>query len=248
MLSIPFIIGTFVAGVMMFLAPCTLPIVPGYLAFIAGVPESGIATKAGRRAVIINALAFVTGFSIVFIFFGTMAGLLGFVAGEWRVWLARAGGLLIILFGLTLLGVFDRWWFAAERRIKFPALLRLGHPSSSALIGAVFALGWSPCIGPILGTVLLLASSSTSVGTGALLLTIFSLGMALPFLLTAMLLSEVGPFFAKIAHIAAVFSKFGGVFLVFLGALMLVGDTGLLLSWGEQLLGPKLYASLLQYM
>ncbi len=130
----------------MFLAPCTLPIVPGYLAFIAGVPAGQAGSS--RRRIFINALAFVIGFSAVFILLGSFAASLGGLLGPWREILGRAAGAIIILFGLTMLGVFNIPLLSGEKRIRIPRWLSLGHPHSSFLIGALFALGWSPASGP----------------------------------------------------------------------------------------------------
>jgi len=222
----------------MFLAPCTLPIVPGYLAFIAG----------SRRHVLRNAVAFVLGFSTVFVLLGASAGLFGIIIGSWRYVLARVGGLVIIAFGLTMLGLLRLPGLSAERHIPLPRFVAVGNPSSSAFIGALFALGWSPCIGPILGTILLIASASATAAQGALLLAVFSLGLAVPFLLVALLLSRAEGATAKLGGAARVLSLIGGVFLVVLGILMLLGQTGLLVSWGYGGLHFVGYDRLLDYL
>jgi cytochrome c-type biogenesis protein len=166
--------GAFLAGVLMFLAPCTLPIVPGYLAFIAGVSPGE--EKGARGRIVRNAIWFVIGFSVVFVLLGTFAGYVGVAIGPWRTLVARLAGLVIIFFGLTMLGVIKFSFITAEHRARIPKFLSLGRPESSMLIGALFALGWSPCIGPILGTILFIATT-TSAFAGALLLTVFSLGL-----------------------------------------------------------------------
>jgi len=217
--------AAFLAGILMFLAPCTLPIVPGYLAFIAGAGAS-------RRRVLLNALAFVLGFSLVFILLGTFAAALGAFLGPWRDALSRAAGVIIILFGLTMLGLVRVPALSSERRLSLPHMLALGRPESSFLIGALFALGWSPCVGPVLGSVLLLAAGSTTAAQGAALLAVFSLGLALPFLLTALALERAGRLFERWGRATQAFSVAGGVMLIVLGALMLAGEMGLLVSWG----------------
>jgi cytochrome c-type biogenesis protein len=231
-------LGAFIAGVLMFLAPCTLPIVPGYVAFIAGE----------RRAVLRNALAFVLGFSAVFILLGASVGLFGIIIGPWRYALARLGGALFILFGLTMLRLVRVPVISAERHLALPSFLRVGTVPSSALIGCFFALGWSPCIGPILGTILFVASASATALKGALLLAIFSAGLGLPFLLTAAALERAQPLFARMGAVAEVLSKLGGVFLVLLGILMLFNQTGLLVSWGYAGLDFIHYGRLLNYL
>ena len=242
--------AAFIAGILMFLAPCTLPIVPGYLAFISGVSPADMndarARGAARRKVLHNALWFVLGFGVVFISFGALAGFLGAHLGEWRYALSRLGGLLLIVFGLTMLGVRIPV-LSGERRLRMPAFLSLGRAESSLLLGALFALGWSPCIGPVLGSVLFLASSSSTALSGAALLTVFWLGLALPFLLTAALISEAGLFMGKLNRVAGILEYAGGLILVVLGLLMLTGTMGLLVTWGFAFLeGP--YQALLRYM
>lgn len=243
--------GAFVAGILMFLAPCTLPIVPGYLAFIAGIPLSALsnpaAKRSARKVVFYNALAFVLGFSAIFILLGVSAGLLGLFIGPWRYALAKVGGLVVILFGLTMLGVVRLPVLSGEKHVRLPGFLTLGRPSSSALIGALFALGWSPCIGPILGTVLLIASASSTAYYGAALLAVFSLGLAVPFLLAALLVTESTVFLSRISGFVRVLSIVGGVGLIFGGILMLTGATNLFVEWGYHLFNSTGYGALLKY-
>lgn len=237
--------AAFVAGVLMFLAPCTLPIVPGYLAFIAGVPDAK--GEKARRRIIINALAFVLGFSIIFIALGASAAALGTLLAPWKPVIERFAGVVIILFGLTMLNVLRLPGLSAEHRFKLPAFLSIGRWQSSALIGALFAFGWSPCIGPILGTILFLAAGSATALQGAFLLGIFSLGLGIPFLLTALLMETGQNMFGKWATTSKILSCIGGVVLVVLGVLMLTGNMALLVSWGFGVFeGP--YNQLLNYM
>lgn len=248
----PLYIGAFVAGLFMFLAPCTLPIVPGYLAFIAGVPLSMLADPTSRaRArwlVIRNALAFVCGFSLVFIMLGASAGFLGAFIGPWRGALSQLGGLIIIVFGITMLGIVRVPFLSQESRVALPSFLRLGTLPSSALIGALFAVGWSPCIGPILATILLFASSTSTVWYGAALLAIFSAGLAVPFILTALLITEASVFLSRMQGFVRTLSIVGGASLILIGILMVSGQMALLVSWGYGLLDSVGYESLLQYL
>ena len=229
----------------MFLAPCTLPIVPGYLAFIAGSPSD----KAGgsRKRIVWNALAFVVGFSIVFIALGASAGLIGSFIGPWKNLISRIAGALIILFGITMLGLIRLPALSSEYHIRIPKFLILGRWQSSLLIGALFALGWSPCIGPILGTILFLASGSATALSGALLLGVFSLGLGVPFLLTAVLMQSGQNMFGKWGTTSKVLSYLGGAILILIGVLMLTDHMGLLIEWGFKFFeGP--YDRLLKYM
>jgi len=225
----------------MFLAPCTLPIVPGYLGFIGG------GATATRGKIVRNAVAFVLGFSIVFILLGLFAVSIGHLLGVWRLYVPQVAGAIIILFGLTMLGLRIPY-ISGERHMRLPSFLTVGRVESSLLIGAVFALGWSPCIGPILGTVLLTASVSATAGQGALLLAIFSLGMGLPFLLCAVLLDQAEPAFARLGRISSSLSKLAALFLILVGLLMLTNTMGVLITWAFQALAPLHYDALLNYL
>lgn len=246
-MDLPLFVGAFVAGVLMFLAPCTLPIVPGYLAFISGGAAVGN-EQSYRRRVLKNSFAFVIGFSAVFILLGTFAAAIGGVLGPWRDTIAQAAGLIIILFGLTMLGVFNIPLLGAEKRIRLPKWLTLGYPHSSLLIGALFALGWSPCIGPILGTILFLASASATAVQGATLLAVFSLGLAIPFLVFAWLIGRADTLVARLGPATRVLSYLGGVVLIVLGTLMLTGTMGLLITWGFGFFDDFGYKELLKYL
>jgi cytochrome c-type biogenesis protein len=233
-------VGAFVAGLAMFLAPCTLPIVPGYLAFIAGGRE------AGRRALVRNAIAFVLGFSVVFIVLGLFAVAIGHALGAWRLLVPQVAGGILLLFGLVMLGVRIPT-LSMEHHARLPGFLQVGRVSSSVLIGALFALGWSPCIGPLLGTILLVASASATAVQGALLLAIFSLGLGVPFIVCALLIDAAAGAVAKLGQITGIFNTLGAVLLVATGFIMLIGKAGLFVEWGQQLLGP-LYDSLLKFL
>ena len=251
-MDLPLFVGAFVAGILMFLAPCTLPIVPGYLAFIAGIPLSALsnpaAKKSARRVVFLNALAFVIGFSVIFILLGVAAGFLGVLIGPWRYLLSKAAGAIIILFGLTMLGLLPTSFISRERHLRLPSFLILGRMPSSALIGALFALGWSPCIGPILGTVLLVASTSSTALYGALLLGVFSLGLSIPFLLCALLVTETTTLLARIGGVVRILTLVGGVGLVAVGVLMLTGVMDMFIANGYSLFGEWGYNTLLDYL
>ena len=223
--------AAFLAGVLMFLAPCTLPLVPGYLAFIAGVPYGEVGkgeSSKTRKRILLNAAAFVVGFSFIFILLGIFAALIGSLLGPWREILSRGAGLVVILFGLTMMGLLRIPALSRERRLGLPRFLTVGRPESSLLIGALFALGWSPCIGPILGTVLLYASSSATALEGGVLLGVFSLGLGIPFFISALALSHAGKAFARITPKLHALSVVGGALLVFFGILLLTGTLGYL--------------------
>ena len=162
--------------------------------------------------------------------------------------LGQAAGLIILIFGLSMLGVIRLPVFSSERRIGVPKILVLGRWESSLLIGALFAVGWSPCIGPILGTVLLLASTSNGALAGAFLLGVFSFGLAIPFLLTALLIHQATAAFNRWSRFIKFFTFMGGITLVGLGLLMLSGNMGLLITWGYVLFEFGNYDRLLEYL
>jgi cytochrome c-type biogenesis protein len=216
------------------------------------VSLGGPANSAGRArvrgAVLRNAVAFVLGFSLLFIALGASAGLLGGALGAWRPLLAQAAGAMIILFGITMLGIVRIPGLSGERHLPIPRFLSLGRVESSFLIGALFALGWSPCIGPILGTILLIASTEAMALQGAVLLGVFSLGLGIPFLLTALLIHGASSFLNRTGGLVRALSIAGGLFLIFLGVLMLLGRMDVLIAWGYGLFDFAGYERLLEYL
>lgn len=251
-LGIGIVLSSFVAGLLTFLAPCTLPLVPAYLGFISGVDPKDLenpetAAKA-RKKIFINGVFFILGFSLVFIIFGTLAGLLGQALVPWRIWLTRIGGAFVIFFGLFMLGVFNLRILNVSKKMKMPKWLVLGKPSSSFIVGSTFAFGWTPCVGPILGSILLLASTSTTALEGALLLTVFSFGLAIPFLVIAFAYSKATRYIDKIAKYTKWVSYIGGVFLILLGGLLITNNFGLTIQYGYQLFDFINYEGLLNFL
>lgn len=249
---ITFAIPAFIAGVLMFLAPCTLPLVPGYLSFISGVPlkeldVTGVPPHL-RRRVLVNGFAFTLGFSIIFILLGVAAGFGGAQLLLYRDWLARIGGVFVVLFGLFMLHVINIPLLQRERRLRLPRLFKPGNPLNAGILGGTFALGWSPCIGPVLGTVLLLASTSATAGQGALLLAIFSLGLALPFLAVAAATGAAMHLIARFRGALVAINAVGGAFLIVLGLLMIFNATGLLIEYGYRWFHFIGYERLLDYL
>lgn len=252
-LSIGFIAAAFFAGLITFLAPCTLPLVPAYLGFISGVDQEALKdparAKAARRKIFLNGFAFILGFSVVFILFGVLAGFAGTALAPFRIWLARIGGVLIILFGLFMLGAFRLPFLqSAGSSLPIPKWLTLGKPSSSFFIGGTFALGWTPCVGPILGSILLLAGTSSTALQGGVLLAVFSLGLAIPFLGIAFAFSRAATFIEKISKYLKGISIVGGVFLIILGALLVTDNFGLTIQYGYELFDFINYEGLLEYL
>ena len=251
-ISIGFIAASFFAGLLTFLAPCTLPLVPAYLGFISGVDQDAlknpVTARAARRKIFLNGLAFIVGFSLIFIVFGVLAGFAGTALAPYRIWLARTGGILVILFGLFMLGFFKLPFFQTDKRIPIPKWLTLGKPSSSLFIGGTFALGWTPCVGPILGSILLLAGTSGTAFTGGVMLTVFSIGLAIPFLLIALAFSKATTYIDRISKYLKAVSVVGGVFLILLGFLLATDNFGLIIQYGYELFDFIDYDRLLEYL
>lgn len=250
-ISLAFISSAFFAGLLTFLAPCTLPLVPAFLGFISGVDKGELenpqTAASARKKIFLNGLFFVIGFSIIFILFGSLAGLLGRALVPYRIWLTRIGGTFIILFGLLMLGVFKLSIFQGAN-LRLPHWIKPGKPSSSLVVGGTFAFGWTPCVGPILASVLFLASSSSTALSGALMLGVFSLGLALPFLVLSLAFARATQYIGKINQYLGVISKIGGVFLILLGVLLLTNQFGLLIQYGYQLFEFIQYDRLLDYL
>lgn len=247
------IIPAFIAGILTFLAPCTLPLVPGYLGFISGAsledlknPEK---SKRARWKIFLNGLFFMLGFSAVFIIMGTIVGFIGAtLLVPYRLWLGRIGGGFVIVFGLFMLNVLKIPFLMKEKQFRAPALFKTGKPINSFILGSAFAFGWTPCVGPILGSILLLASTATSALQGALLLTIFSAGLAVPFLLIAVGIGSASRYIQNISKYLNVVSIIGGVFLIFLGVLLVMGKIGLLIAYGYKIFQFINYDRLLDYL
>ncbi|MBI3495015.1 cytochrome c biogenesis protein CcdA [Candidatus Berkelbacteria bacterium] len=254
-MDIALIFSSFIAGILTFFAPCTLPLVPGYLALIAGArPADLVASQplpAVRKKIFWNGVAFVIGFSVVFIALGTLFGIVGVALAAYRIWLARIGGLIVIFFGLSMMPLFYGRLFgflSREWRINPTRYLKPGSAVSSLAFGAAFATGWTPCVGPILGSILLLVASSATVAKGALLLAIFSAGLAIPFLIVA---SSIGWFIEvipKLGRALGLFEYASGALLVLLGVLLSTNRFAVIISFGYRALQFIHYDKILNYL
>jgi cytochrome c-type biogenesis protein len=221
------IVVAFVAGVLSFLSPCVLPLVPSYIGFLTGMTLPEIGTR--RRAALLHALLFVLGFSLVFILLGATATALGRALGYYQVWLQRAGGVLIILFGLLCLGVLSARPLLSEHRMQLEQK-PLGY-LGSAVVGMAFAAGWTPCIGPVLGGILGLAATSADVSRGMLLLAVYSAGLALPFLLAAIAVESFLGWFQRFRRFLPWVMRLSGLLLILVGGLLVTGQFTRLAGW-----------------
>jgi cytochrome c-type biogenesis protein len=211
----------FLAGLVSFVSPCVLPLVPAYLSFLTGssVDElrENVSADARARAVA-HAFAFIAGFTIVFVALGASASAIGGTLLANRVLIARIGGVVVILLGLQMLGVL-RWKFLAmDKRLHVQTEKR--SLAMSAVVGVAFAAGWSPCIGPILAAILTLASQANGVLQGAWLLFVYSMGLAVPFFITAMAVGAVLPALNRMKRFLPAIEMAAGAFMILTGVVL----------------------------
>ena len=217
----------FVAGVLSFLSPCVLPLIPSYVGFLTGLTLEELEVRRGTA--LTHALWFVAGFSLIFIALGATASALGVLLLRSQVWIGRIGGGVVILFGLYLLGVVRPGLLMRERKVQL-ARKPLGY-LGSAFVGITFGAAWTPCIGPILGAILTLAAAQASVRHGAALLTAYSAGLALPFVVTALALDRFLSWFQRFRPYLVWVERLAGILLILLGLLLVTDRFTLLAGW-----------------
>ena len=219
--SVSFFVA-FLAGLLSFLSPCVLPLVPSYLGFVTGMSLDEMTSAPSRKAVLMPALLFTAGFSLVFLIMGASATLLGQMLLRYQDWIARIGGILIIIFGLHLLGILRIMPFLREKRLQLnnkPAGF-LG----AGLAGIVFGAGWTPCIGPVLGALLTYASARANLGLGMALLLAYSIGLAVPFIAAALATSSFMRASKKFRRWIPIVEKTSGAILLIAGVLLVTGS------------------------
>ena len=210
------------AGLLSFLSPCVLPLVPSYLSFVTGMTLDDLQEGHDQHAVMLHSLLFVSGFSAVFIVLGIGASYLGVFFRAYEDWIAAVGGVLIIVLGLHLLGVFRFTALLREKRVHLAE--KPAGKLGTIAVGAAFGAGWTPCIGPILGSILMLASASETVWSGVGLLFVYSVGLAVPFLLAALALDRFLTAFKRFRRFIPWMERASGALLVVLGLLLVTGQ------------------------
>ena len=221
----------FGAGVLSFLSPCVLPLVPSYVSFITGLSLDEMGAK--RWTAVTHALLFVTGFTLIFLGLGAGATQLGVFLKNQQVWLERVGGLLVVVFGLYMMGALRLGVLDRDRRVH----LRdkpVGY-LGSVLVGLAFGAGWTPCIGPILGAILTFTAAKASLSEGMVLLLAYSLGLAVPFLIAALAVDRFIEWFKQYRRHLGVMMKVSGALLIVFGVMLLTGTFTLLASWLQSL-------------
>ena len=254
MLSLAAVAATFVAGLASFLSPCTVPLLPAYLATVSGAGAADLAAAtsgdasgqaAARRAgfrgrLLLGSLLYVAGFTAVFIVLGLTAGSIGRLAqGTTARALEIAGGVLVFLFGLLIVGAVR--WAPLERVYSFrlPQRIQRGGVAGAFLVGVVFGIGWTPCVGPFLAAALTLAAVSSHAAAGALLLGVYSIGLGMPFIIVALLWASLPQLPRRLNRLARPVTLAGGVITAALGILLATGAYTHLTSYLAQLSTPS---------
>jgi len=222
MMEIPYIVA-FTAGMLSFFFPSVLPMVPAYLANLAGITAIDPNTRTSHLPALFHSLSFVLGFSLIFVALGASIGLVGTSITVHSTLLRQIAGGVIIAFGIFLIAAYKLPWLNYEKRISPSVGSNPGY-FRSVVIGAVFALGWTPCIGPILGAILALAWSSQTVGQGALLLAIYSLGLGIPFIIIGLAWGAIMPLWKGLNRHLGTISIVSGVLLIVVGIFMFFGN------------------------
>jgi cytochrome c-type biogenesis protein len=223
-LNLPLAFG---AGIATFFTPCFLPLLPAYLSFISGVSFNELVrSDKPKRAVVVSSLFFVLGFSIVFVLLGASITYLGRRLSDYQAWVRAGGGIVVIAFGLYILFGMKLSFMERERRVHLRS--RPAGYLGSMLVGVAFAAGWTPCVGPILGSILVYASASETMGEGIRLLIAYSLGLGVPFVLSAVLADEVLKRMTRLTKYIKPISVVCGIILVVMGILLIADPLHLL--------------------
>ena len=221
------------AGFLSFVSPCVLPLVPSYVSYITGLSVEQLANADARhrfrRAIVLNSLLFIAGFSCVFIAFGAAASLVGQVLFAYQDAIRKIGGVLIVIFGLYLLGILNLNFLQTEKRFHFSAR-PVGY-LGSFLVGVAFAAGWTPCVGPVLGTILMYASTTEGLLDGVTLLTFYSVGLGLPLFATAMGVDRFLDYFKQVRSYLWGVSAVSGVLLVVVGVMIYANSLTMITSF-----------------
>ncbi|MEH2506686.1 cytochrome c-type biogenesis protein [Bradyrhizobium sp. AZCC 1578] len=226
------IMAAFAAGAISFLSPCVLPLVPAYVSYVAG---QSIAHPGAPRAMVVRLQAialsacFVLGFTTIFVILGASATALGEALISYKHELGIVGGAIVIGFGLFTIGLVRPWWL--QRDIRLPLTIPGGHPIAAYALGMAFAFGWTPCIGPMLGTILTVSAASATVTKGIAFLAIYSLGLGVPFLLAAALTDGFLVRFKSIGRVGQVLQLFAGGVMVLIGVAMITGYLSTFSFW-----------------
>jgi len=217
----------FLAGILSFVSPCCLPLVPAYLSYITGVSVEEFSSEriAERRVqILMSAVAFTVGLALVFtLVFGTTATLLGQVLYDYKDWVEKIAGVLVIVFGLQMLGVIHIGLFEQEKRVDFTKRRAPGF-LGAMLMGAAFGIGWTPCVGPILGGIITLAAQANRMGDGMILLLVYGLGLGVPFIIAGVLVGQLTQVLSHVKRYMRAANYASGALLIFMGLLLMTSQ------------------------
>ena len=239
MLTVPALVATFVAGLASFFAPCTVPLLPAYLATVGGVATEDAAAPTVRGRLVTGSVLYVLGFTTVFVLLGIGAGGVGHAVRLAARPLEIAGGVILVLFGLLILDVIHVSALARTRALALPSRVAGRGVGSAYLVGIVFGIGWTPCVGPLLGTALVFAGTSAHVVTGAVLLAVYALGLGIPFIAVALAVSSMPSLPTRARALSRPFTIAGGVVTITLGIMLATGWYAYLTSYLAQLSTPS---------
>jgi len=232
-------VGAFIAGLLSFLSPCVLPLIPSYITYITGISFAELQvdhpSHEVRRRTILHSLLFILGFTFIFVMLGASASLIGNFLQSHMQAIRKVGGILIILFGIHLSGVLPIHFLLGDKR--FVVKNRPAGYIGSFLIGVAFAAGWTPCIGPILASILMVAATEDTVWQGIALLLTYSLGLGIPFFLSSLALHQFLIIFNRFKKYIRIFEITTGIFLIIVGVLVFTNSLTVLQGWAERIFG-----------
>jgi cytochrome c-type biogenesis protein len=232
--------AAFVAGFLSFLSPCVLPLLPSYLSYITGItfneltqefPQSRV-----RMLTLVHSLLFIAGFTLVFVLLGMSLNFLGGFLPQNKALIRKVGGAAVVFFGFFIAGVINPGFMQKEKKVELRS--KPAGYAGSLLVGAVFAVGWTPCVGPILASILVLSSASEGAGRGGLLLLAYSLGLGLPFLISGLLINNFLSYFKVIKRHFRAVSVISGIFLIVIGIMIFTNSFGRFTGLLEGLFSP----------
>lgn len=230
------ILIAFTAGLLSFVSPCVLPLIPSFVTYITGLTFEDLTSGMDRRRIrtitVTNSLAFIAGFTVVFVLFGASATFAGKFLLQYQDILRKVGGILIILFGLYIMGILNLNFLQSDKRVHIE-----NKPAGyigSFLVGMAFAAGWTPCVGPILGSILIYASTTESVGKGMSLLAVYSLGLGLPLFISSLALNTFLTAFKAISKYMRGITIISGIFLILVGIMIFTDYLTLLTAWFQR--------------
>lgn len=232
--------AAFIGGILSFLSPCVLPLLPSYISYITGITFGELTQetlpKKVRMLTLAHSLLFIAGFTVVFVVLGMSLNFLGGFLPQNREIIRKAGGVIVVFFGLCIAGVINLGFMQKEKKLELKS--KPAGYAGSVLVGAAFAIGWTPCVGPILASILVLSSTAGEAGKGAAMLLSYSLGLAIPFLISGLLINNFLSYFKAIKKHLRALSVISGIFLIVIGIMIFTNSFGMLTGLFEKVFSP----------